>query len=87
MSSPPSVKRTRNIGVFGPFAPGVRWRSLPGAHQVDAEDEILVLDRKEEVLSAPPRAFEAAAVESGKRRIEGLQRRDVRGAGLLDRRT
>ena len=59
----------------------------PGAHEVDAHDEILASDRKQEVLAAPVRALEAAAVERRERGVEGLQRRDVRRAGLLDRRT
>ena len=56
--APPS-KRSRNIGVFGPFAPGARNRSLAGAHQVDAQDEVAAVDGEQEVLAAPFRAVHA----------------------------
>ncbi len=58
----------------------------PGAHQVDAQDEVVAVDGEEEVLAAPLGALQPPAVERRQRRVERLQRGDVRGAGLLDRR-
>ena len=57
-----------------------------GAHQVDAELELAVRRREEELFAAPPGTLEAPAVELPQRRVERLQRRDVRRPGLLDRR-
>ncbi len=56
------------------------------AHQMYAQHEIRILDREQEVLAAASRTFEAPTVELGERRRERLQRRDVRGSRLLDRR-
>ena len=53
---------------------------------MNAEHEIGVLDREEEVLAAPARSLEAPAVELAERWRERLQRRDVSRPGLLDRR-
>ena len=55
-----------------------------GAHEVDAEDEIVAIEWEEEVLPASARALEAPPVELGERRSERLERRDMRGPGLLD---
>ena len=79
-SSPPSSKRSRNIGVFGPFSPGVEVAQPAGAHQVHHQHELAVVGREEEPLRPPPRALEAFALERRERRVERLQRRDVRRA-------
>ena len=84
-SSAPPSNRSRNIGAFGFFALAVEEAQPPGAHQVDAQDEVVAVDGEEEVLAAPLRALQPPAVESRQRRVERLQRGDVRGAGLLDR--
>jgi hypothetical protein len=57
-----------------------------GAHQVDPQLQLAVLRREEEPLAAAPRALEPASVELAQRRVERLQRRDVSGTGLQDRR-
>jgi hypothetical protein len=53
---------------------------------VDVQDEVALLRGEEQVLAAAPRAGEPQALERRERRVERLQRRDVRRAGLLDRR-
>ena len=55
-----------------------------GCHQVHQQDELPVLGRKEQPLRASPRAGKPPAVQRRKRRIERLQRRDVRRTGLRD---
>ena len=57
-----------------------------GAHQVHHQHELAVVGREEKPLRPPPRALEPFALERGERRVERLQRRDVRGPGLRDRR-
>src|SRR5207244_917843 len=57
----------------------------PLRHLVQEHDKLAVVGREEEPLPAPPHAFEAPALERRERRVEGLQRRHVRGPGLLDR--
>ena len=57
-----------------------------GAHQVDAEHELAVDGREEEVLAPAARPREAPADERGEGRIERLQRRDVGWPGALDSR-
>jgi hypothetical protein len=52
---------------------------------VHEQDELAVLGREEEPFRAPPGAREPPALERGERRVEGLERRDVRRPGLLDR--
>ena len=54
-------------------------------HQVHEQDELTVLGREEEPFRAAPGAGQPAALERVERRVEGLERRDVRRAGLLDR--
>ena len=49
-----------------------------GAHQVDAQLERPVGGREEEPLAAPARSRETPALELAQRRVERLQRRDVR---------
>ena len=56
-SSPPSSKRSRNIGVFGPFAPGREVLQPAGAHQVHHQHELAVVGREEEPLRPPARAL------------------------------
>ena len=80
-SSPPSAKRSWNIGRVGAFLPGRDVPKAPGAHQVDAEHELAVLGREDEVLPAALGGREAAPLERVGPRIERLQRRDVRRAG------
>ena len=69
-----------------PLGAGLEVAQPAGAHEVDAEDEILALDGEQEVLPPSARALEASSVECGERRRERLQGRDVCGTGLLDRR-
>jgi hypothetical protein len=53
---------------------------------VDQEDELVVVGREQEALRAALDAAEALAFERLQRRVERLQRGDVRGTCLLDRR-
>ena len=68
-----------------PLRPGLEVADAACAHQVDAEDELAVLGREEEVLRAPLGALEAAALERRERRVDRLQRRDVSRPRALDR--
>jgi hypothetical protein len=52
---------------------------------VHVEDEVAGFAREEEVLAAPPRPRQAASLQDRERRVERLQRGDVRGPGALDR--
>ncbi len=52
---------------------------------MDEQDELLVLGREEQPLAAALGAREPPALERGEGRVERLQRRDVGGPGLLDR--
>jgi hypothetical protein len=52
---------------------------------VHHHDELVVVRREQEPLRPPFDALEALAVERGDRRIERLQRGDVRRPGSLDR--
>jgi hypothetical protein len=56
-----------------------------GGHQVDEQDELAVLRREEQPLGAPLRAAEAASLQLRERRVERLQRGDVRRPRFLDR--
>ena len=62
-SSPPSSKRSRNTGVFGPLLARREVARPAGAHQVDPQHELVVVGREEEPLAASPRAREAAGLE------------------------
>src|SRR5579884_913680 len=55
------------------------------AHQMDHHDELAVVRRQEEALRAPLDTAEALAVERRERRLDRLQRRDVRRPRALDR--
>ena len=54
-------------------------------HQVDEQHELAVVGREQETLASPLRADEPSPLESRQRRVERLQGRDVRRAGLFDR--
>ncbi len=69
-----------------PLRAGREVAQPAGAHEVDAQDEVVALEREEEVLAAPARALETPPVDRRKRRGERLERGDVRRPGLLDRR-
>jgi hypothetical protein len=53
---------------------------------MDVEDELAVVGGEEEVLAAAACAREAPAIERPERRVERLQRRNVRRPCLGDRR-
>ena len=57
-----------------------------GAHQMHEHDELAVVGRQQEPLRPPFDAPQPLALERLQRRIERLQRGDVGGARLLDRR-
>src|SRR6059058_1349958 len=59
----------------------------PGRHQMHQHDELAVLRREEEALRAPLGACQAAPLERGQRRVERLQRGDVRGTRPDDRKS
>jgi hypothetical protein len=52
---------------------------------MNVEDEVALVGGEEQVLAAPARAGEPPPLERRERGVVGLQRRDVRGAGPLDR--
>jgi hypothetical protein len=54
-------------------------------HEMDEKHELAVVGRKEEALAAPLGTAKTAAFERRHRRVERLERGDVRGAGLRDR--
>ena len=85
-SSPPSTKRSLKIGDLAPLPPGGDVLQPAGAHQVHEQHELVVVGRQQEPLRPPLDAAQALALERLQRRVERLQRCDVRGAGLLDRR-
>ncbi len=68
-----------------PLVAGAQRLQPARRHQVDEEHELAVVGGEEEALAAPLDAAEAPAFERGERRVERLQRRDVRRAGLRDR--
>jgi hypothetical protein len=68
-----------------PLFTGGEVAKPPRGHQVNEQHELAVLGRKEQPLASPLGARESPAVERRKRRVEGLQSRDVRRPGLLDR--
>src|SRR5262245_42715087 len=53
-----------------------------GRHQVYEEDELAVVGREKEALAPALGSAEAAAFERRERRVERLERRDVRRTGL-----
>ena len=59
--------------------------NAPGRHQVDQQDELPVLGGEQQPLGPPLRAREPPPLEGRQRRVERLQRGDVRRPGLLDR--
>jgi len=63
----------------------VQVAQAPRAHQVHHQHELAVVGREEEALRASARTFESLTLEHGQRRVEGLERGDVRRAGLRDR--
>src|SRR5438034_753476 len=68
-----------------PLLAGAQVLQPSGRHQVHQQHELAVVRREEQPLRAPARAREAAALQHGERRVERLQRRDVRRPGLRDR--
>jgi hypothetical protein len=52
---------------------------------VDEQHELVVVGREQQALAASLGAGEPPAFERRQRGVEGLQRRDVRRPGLLDR--
>jgi hypothetical protein len=52
---------------------------------MDDEDEISILSRKEEALPAALDTFKPPTLQRPERRVECLERRDVRRPGLRDR--
>ena len=66
------------------FLAGAQVLRRPGGHQVDEQNELAVVGGKQKPLRAPPRPG-AGAPRARQRRVERLQRRDVRGAGPRDR--
>ena len=68
-----------------PFLAGLEELESPGCHQVDVQHELAVVGGEEQALAAPLDAAQATALERVERRVERLQRRDVRRSRLLDR--
>ena len=81
---PPSNSRA-NAGVFGALLAGPEELEPARRHQVDEEHELAVVGREEKALAASLGAAEATPLERVERRVEGLQRRDVRRARLRNR--
>ena len=86
-SSPPSTNRRRNAGVFAPFAPLATYLRRPALIRctITTSSPSSVGSRKRLARRSTP--AEALAVERRERRVEGLERRDVRRTGFLDRRS
>ena len=70
---------------LGPLRPGGQELDPARAHQVDPKLELAVVGREEQPLAPAAGALEPAAVELAQRRVERLQRGDVRRARLQDR--
>ncbi len=85
ISCAPSANSSRNAGDLGAASAGRDDAQPTGRHQVDEEDELAVVGGEEKPLAAPLGPTEATALERVERRVERLQRGDVRGAGLGDR--
>ena len=90
--APDEIERLAAVGEAQPerrclraLLAGAQRPETPGGHQVHHQHELAVVGREVQPLRAPPRACEALAVERGERRVERLQRRDVRRPGLRDR--
>ena len=82
LEAEPEHRRLRRL------RPGREVAQPPGAHQVDAQDELAVLGGEEQVLAragARPRSRRPSSV--AQRRVERLHGRDVRRPGLRDRAT
>src|SRR6476620_2662385 len=60
------------------FLTGPEELQTARGHQVDEEDELAVVGREQKALAAPFGAAEAPALEQVERRVERLQRGDVR---------
>src|SRR5947208_15507486 len=56
-----------------------------GGHQVHEENELAVLGREQQPLRTSFRAQQLSSFERAKRRVERLQRRDMRRSRLEDR--
>ena len=84
ISSPPSSKRSRNAGVLGPSR---RRGGTAAARRSSGARAGRARRPRSGTAAASPgaRPREAPALERRQRRVERLQRRDVRRAGFLDR--
>src|SRR5205807_4972854 len=81
----PAVELEPERGCLRALLAATEILEPPGSHQVHEQHELAVIRREVEALRPPPRTLEAPALERGERRVEGLQRCDVRRAGLRDR--
>ncbi len=81
----PSCELERERGLRRAFLAGCEVLEPPGGHEVDEEHELAVVGGEEEPLRAPLGAADSPSLERGRRRVERLERRDVRGAGPRDR--
>src|SRR5262249_60284844 len=70
---------------FGALLAELEELQAAGGHQVDEHDELAVVGREEQTLRTPLGACEPTPLQGRERRIERLQRRDVRGSRLHDR--
>ena len=64
---------------------GCKMADAAGAHQVDPQLQLAVVGREEQPLPPPMGALEPPPFELPQRRVERLQRRDVRRPCLQDR--
>jgi hypothetical protein len=74
----PPANSSANAASCRAFLPGARILEPARGHEVDEEDELAVVGREQEALAAPLGAAEATALERVERRVERLQRGDVR---------
>ena len=72
-------------GRLRPFLSRLQIAQAPGRHQVDEQDELAVLGREEQPFRATLGSGQAPPLQRRQRRVDRLQRRDVRRPGLLDR--
>ena len=82
---PAALEAKAEGGRLRAFLAGAEVAHAAGGHEVDHQHELAVVGLEEEPLAAALRPREAPALERLERRVDRLQRRDVRRAGTLDR--
>ncbi len=81
----PPASSSANAGVFGPFSPALRNLSRPEVMRWMTSTSSPSSVGKKRRLPRRSAPLEATSLEGGERRVERLQRGDVRRPGLRDR--